>query len=269
MNNTTLTILMLGDVYGKTGRDLFARHSTILKEKYCLDAIIVNGENSADGKGITPDIAQFFLKHGASVITTGNHIWAKKDIIPYLQEHDTVLRPANYPTHCPGTGISFFTCKGFEVAVINLMGRLAMPADLSCPFKTGEELVNYARTRTPIILIDMHAETPYEKSSLAHFLTGKISALVGTHTHVQTADAKLLPGGTAYISDLGMSGSLNSMIGSKSEALIQKFITQMPAKTEVATDVPYVISGAIITLATETGKALAIEPLYLIDEQPL
>ena len=269
MNNTIVTILMLGDLYGKTGRDLFARHSATLKEKYSLDAIIVNGENSADGRGITPDIAQFFLKHGASVITTGNHIWAKKDIIPYLKEHDTVLRPANYPSECPGKGIAFFTCKGFVVAIINLMGRLAMPADLSCPFKKAEELVAYARTKTPIVLIDMHAETPYEKASLAYFLEGKASVVVGTHTHVQTADAHILPTGTAYMSDLGMSGSLHSMIGSKSHALIQKFITQMPTKTEVATDAPYVVSGAIVTIAADTGKAVSIEPLYLIDKQPL
>ncbi len=260
---------MFGDIYGKTGRELFARHSAVLQEKYAADAIIVNGENSADGKGITPDIAHFFIKHGASVITTGNHIWGKKDIIPYLHEHDTVLRPANYPSTCPGKGITFFTCKDFTVAVINLMGRLSMPVQVDCPFIIGQKLVVQARKKTPIILIDMHAETPYEKGALAYNLTGKVTAVVGTHTHVQTADEKILPGGTAYISDLGMSGALNSMIGAKKEPLIQKFITQMPGRAEVATDAPYIISGVVITVDGLTGKALAIERIYVIDEKIL
>lgn len=267
--STVLKILLIGDLFGKTGREIFARHITKIRADYAVDATIVNGENSADGKGITPEIAQFFKKHDVAVVTTGNHVWDKKDIIPYMSEHDTVLRPANYPDECPGTGMTFFTCKGYTVGVINLMGRLFMPAQLDCPLQKAHELVQEARTQTPIILVDMHAETTYEKACLGFFLDGTVSAVVGTHTHVQTADARILPKGTAYLTDLGMGGSLNSMIGATKEPLIQKFLNQMPTRHGVATDAPYVLSGAVVTIDTVIGKALAIETVYIVDTEPL
>lgn len=267
--SATLKILLIGDLFGKTGRDIFARHINTIRAEHTIDATIVNGENSADGKGITPEIAQFFKKHDVAVVTTGNHVWDKKDIIPYMSEHDTVLRPANYPDECPGTGMTFFTCKGYKVGVINLMGRTFMPMQLDCPLEKAQELVEEARKVTPIILVDMHAETTYEKACLGFFLDGKVSAVVGTHTHVQTADAKILPQGTAYLSDLGMGGSLNSMIGATKEPLIKKFLTQMPCRHGVATDAPYVLSGAVVTIDAVTGKALDIKTVYIVDSEPL
>lgn len=264
-----IKILLLGDLFGKTGRDLFARHIDTLRKEHEIDAVIVNGENSADGKGITPDIATFFKNHGVSVVTTGNHIWDKKDIIPYMSEHDFVLRPANYPDECPGSGMTFFTCKGYQVGVINLMGRIFMGVHLDNHLQKAKELVAQAREITPIILIDMHAESHYEKICLAYFVDGTVSAVVGTHTHIQTADARILPEGTAYISDLGMGGSLNSMIGATKEPLIKKFLNQMPTRHGVASDAPYVLSGAVVTIDTQTGKALTIKTLYLVDEEAL
>lgn len=267
--SNVLQVLLLGDLVGKTGRDLFARHSATLRTTYSLDAIIINGENCADGKGITPSIVKFLQDNGVDIITSGNHIFDKKDIFSFLDEHDTVLRPANYPDACPGKGITFFTCKGFQIAVINVMGRLYMPVHLNCPFKKALELVEEARTITPFILLDFHAETTAEKRTLGALLDGKVSAVVGTHTHVQTADAQILPQGTAYISDLGMSGSLNSMIGAKKEQILHRFLTQMPVRHEVATDAPYVLSGVVVTLDSSTGKALSIETLYIVDEESL
>jgi metallophosphoesterase (TIGR00282 family) len=267
--STVLRILMLGDLVGKTGRDLFARHSATLRTTYSLDAIIINGENCADGKGITPSIVKFLQEHGVDIITSGNHIFDKKEIFPFLDEYETVLRPANYPDACPGKGITFFTCKGFQVAVMNIMGRLYMPVHLNCPFQKALELVQEAQKITPLILIDFHAETTAEKRALGALLDGTVSAVVGTHTHVQTADAQILPQGTAYISDLGMSGSLNSMIGAKKEQILHRFLTQMPVRHEVATDAPYVLSGVVVALDGTTGKALSIEPIYIVDEETL
>ncbi len=267
--STTLRILMLGDLVGKTGRDLFARHIESLKADYALDMVIINGENCADGKGITPHIVKFLQERGVDIITSGNHIYDKKEIFPYLDEHDTVLRPANYPDACPGKGMTFFTCKGFQVCVMNVMGRLYMPVHLSCPFQKALDLVEEAKKITPIILIDFHAETTGEKVALGTLLDGKVTAVVGTHTHVQTADAHILPQGTAYISDLGMSGSLNSMIGAKKDSIIHRFLTQMPVRHEVATDAPYVLSGVVVTIDGPSGKALAIETVYVVDNETL
>lgn len=267
--NATLRFLLLGDLVGKTGRDVFARHIQRLRTDYSLDAVIVNGENCADGKGITPQIAAFLQQQGVDIITSGNHIFDKKEIIPYLHEHDKVLRPANYPDVCPGTGMTFFICKGVQVGVMNLMGRLSMPAHLNCPFQKALDLLEEAKRITPLMLVDFHAEAAIEKQALATLLDGKVTAIVGTHTHIQTADAQILPHGTAYISDLGMGGSLNSMIGAKKEQIIHRFLTQMPVRHEVATDAPYVLSGVVITADVTTGKALAIEAVYLIDNEPL
>lgn len=265
----SIKVFLIGDLFGKTGRDVFARHISNLRKEHAIDAVIVNGENSADGKGITPDIANFFKDHGVSVVTTGNHVWDKKDIVPYMSEHDFVLRPANYPDECPGFGMTFFTCKGYQVGVINLMGRMFMGVHLDNHLEKAKDFIAQARKITPIILVDMHAESHYEKICLAYFIDGTVSAVVGTHTHVQTADARILPQGTAYISDLGMVGSLNSMIGATKEPLIKKFLNQMPTRHGVAIDAPYVLAGAFVTIDTQTGKAINIKTVYLVDKEPL
>ncbi len=264
-----LRIGIFGDIVGNTGRDIFARHIGGLRTTYKLDGIIINGENSANGKGITPQIVEFLKQQGVDVITTGNHVWDKKEIIPFLQSHDDVIRPANFPSGCPGKGFTIFTCKGHKVAVINLMGRVFMRQQVDCPFKTVDSLLTLVRSKTPIVLVDMHAEITAEKLGLAYHLDGKVSGVVGTHTHVQTADERVLPGGTAYITDLGMGGSLNSMIGLVKEPLVQGFLNQMPVRHEVDTEPPYVLSGVVITIDATTGKSTAIERIYKVDTEPL
>ncbi len=210
-----IKILMLGDVIGKTGRLLLERHLPAIRKENNIDAVIVNGENSADGKGITPKIMDFYKSLDISMVTTGNHIWQKKDIYPYFITHKDLLRPANFPSSCPGTGVGSFLCKDFVIGVINVQGRTFMKEQLSCPFRAADTAISFLKSKTNIILVDFHAEASSEKNGMAYYLDGRVSAVVGTHTHIQTADERVLPGGTAYITDLGMSGSLNSMIGLK------------------------------------------------------
>jgi len=264
---TTLRVLLLGDLVGAPGRAIFQKHIGRLRQELSIDALIVNGENSSGaGRGITPKTMHFFKHHGVDVVTTGNHIWHFRDINSYLAEHKDLLRPANYPNGCPGVGVTTFNCKGFEVAVVNLMGRVFMRDHVECPFKTAQSLLTYLKHKTNIIFVDFHAEATSEKYGLAYFLDGSISGLVGTHTHTQTADERILPGGTAYISDLGMSGALNSMLGMKKDAIIHNFLTQMPVKFTVEDQGPMFMCGAVIEVDTQSGKALSITRLRIDDE---
>ena len=260
-----IRVLMLGDIVGAPGRAIFQKYSAQLREKYKAQALIVNGENSADGRGITPRIMRFFKHNGVDIVTSGNHIWAKRDIYSYLQENRDLLRPANFPSGCPGVGVTTFAAGAVTIGVINLQARTFMRELVACPFRAAESLLTYVKTKTSIILVDFHGEATSEKMGLAYYLDGQISALVGTHTHVQTADARILPGGTAYITDLGMAGALNSMIGMKKEPLIQNMLTQMPVKFEVETQGPYMLSGVCIEINSVTGKAVSIEPIYIVD----
>jgi len=264
-----IRVLFLGDIIGVTGRSIFQKHIGRLKTDLALDAIIVNGENSSHGRGITSKIARFFKHNGADVITSGNHIWRQREIYAYLSEHTDLLRPANYPSSCPGTGVTTFSCKGYEIGVINLQGRIFMRDHVECPFKTADTLVTYLKSKTDIIFVDFHAEATSEKIGLAYYLSGKITGLVGTHTHVLTADERILPGNTAYISDIGMAGSLNSMIGMQKEQIISHLITQMPVKFEVDKSSPYIMTGVYIDVEPLTGKALDIKRVKIIDEEPL
>ncbi len=265
-----LRVLMLGDLIGRTGRALFARHSTAIRADHAVDAIIVNGENSTDsGCGITPEDALFLRKNGADIVTGGNHSWDEKSIFPYLDAHTDVIRPANFPASCPGKGMTFFSCKGYTIGVMNLMGRVFMDPVLDCPFYEAEKLLKESAAITPIMFVDFHAEATSEKLGLAYFLEGKVTAVVGTHTHTLTSDARILPGGTAYITDLGMSGSTHSLIGFELEPFVQGFVTRMPHHGEVVVTAPYHMTGAIITVDPVTGKALAIEPFIKTDAEQL
>lgn len=264
-----LRILFLGDIVGTTGRVLFQKHIAALKAELKVDAIIVNGENSAHGKGITSKIMRFFKHNGVDVVTSGNHIWRQKDIYSYLNENKDLIRPENYPSSCPGTGVTLFSCKGYEIGVINLQGRIFMRENLDCPFKTAESVLTYLKSKTNMIFIDFHAEATSEKIGLAYYLDGKISGLVGTHTHVQTADERILPGGTAYISDIGMAGSLNSMIGMQKESVLSALLTQMPSKFEVDVNPPYIMTGVYIDVDPSTGKAVDIKRVKIVDQEPL
>lgn len=266
-NMSNIKIGLFGDVVGAAGREIFQKHIARLKEEYNLHFVVVNGENSADGRGVTPKIMQFFKQHDVNVVTSGNHIWQKKEIYPYLIENKDLLRPANFPSECPGSGVTIAqTAAGLKIGVLNIQGRIFMREFVSCPFKAADTALSYLRAHTHIILVDFHAEATAEKLAMGYYLDGKVTAVVGTHTHVQTADERILPGGTAYITDLGMAGALNSMIGMKKEPIMHHMITQLPVRFEVDMNPPFFMSGAIVTADTETGKALDIERVYLVDE---
>lgn len=261
----TIRVLCIGDVVGATGRAMFQKHIDRVRKAHSIDAIIVNGENSAGGRGITSRIARFFRHNGADVITTGNHIWQKKEVFKYLDESSDLLRPANYPSGCPGKGVTTFTCGPYVIGVINLQGRVFMKDHIDCPFRSAESTLSYLRTKTPIIIVDFHAEASSEKIAIAHFLDGKVSAVVGTHTHVQTADERVLPGGTAFISDLGMTGALNGMLGMQKDAIMQNFLNQMPVKFKVSTENPIIMTGAWIEIDPSNGRAVKIERVKVVD----
>lgn len=262
----TLRILMIGDVVGTTGQILFQKHIGQMRMHYKADAVIVNGENSAaNGRGITSKDMKFFKHCGVDVVTSGNHIWDQREIYGYLAEHKDLLRPANFPAGAPGVGFTIFACHDERIAVVNLQGRVFMREAVDCPFRAAESLLTYLKHQTKIILVDFHAETTSEKMGLAHFLDGQVSAVVGTHTHTQTADERVLSGGTAFISDLGMVGALDSMLGMKKEPIINKFISQLPTKFEVETEGPGLINGVCIEIDCQTGKARSIERIRIID----
>lgn len=262
-----LRVLLLGDIVGSPGRIIFQKHINQLKNKFSIDFVVVNGENSCQGKGITSRIVRFFRHAGVDVVTSGNHIWHNKEIYSYLSENNDLLRPENFPTDCPGTGVGIYSCKEYSIGVLNLQGRVFMREYVNDPFRTADSALTFLRSRTNIILVDFHAETTSEKLGLAYYLDGRVSAFVGTHTHVQTADERILPNGTAYITDLGMAGSLNSMIGMKKESIIKNYLTQMPQKFEVDIQGPFVLSGVWVEIDTTTGKATHIERVRVVDDE--
>jgi len=262
----TIKILLVGDVVGESGRAVFQKTLGTVVRKYAIDGIIVNGENSCQtGKGITLKAVDFFIGQGANVITTGNHIWQQKEIYPVLMSRKDIIRPYNFPEGVPGLGFTTFTTKNnlCTVGVINVQGRVFMREFLSCPFRAVDNALNILKNKTKVVFIDFHAETTSEKMALAHYVSGRVSAVVGTHTHVQTSDARILPGGTAFITDLGMVGSLNGMLGMKKEPIIENFLKQMPTKFSVDTEPPYVFCGAVITVDSNTGQALSIEAVSI------
>ncbi len=262
-----LRLLFIGDAVGEAGRAMFKKHALALRKQYKVDALVINGENSSNqGRGITPGITQFFLDNGADVITSGNHIWYRRDIYSYLDETDRLLRPANYPAGTPGKGVTVINVKDTQVAIINLQGRVFMRELVDDPFRMADSILSYLRDKTNIIFVDMHAEATSEKMGMAYYLSGRVSGVVGTHTHIQTADERVLPGGTAYITDLGMVGALNSMLGMQKEAIMQNFLTQLPVKFTVDMNPPFVLCGVLIDVDAETGKAIAIERIRVVDE---
>ncbi len=249
--------LVLGDVIGKPGtRALFYNLKNVIK-KTNADLVIVNGENAYEGSGLTPELVREFFNSGVDVITSGNHIWRKKEIYPFLDSEERLLRPENYPKKVPGKGFCTITVNDIAVSVLNLEGKLNN-ARLPCPFQIGKERIKKLTKISPIIIIDFHAEIPQEKEALALYLDGEISALVGTHTHVQTADERILPGGTAYITDIGMTGPVDSVIGVDPEIAIKRMVSQMPLKLDVA-ERPAVMMGVLIKIDAHSGKATAIE----------
>ena len=253
-----MRILFVGDIVGKAGRQAVEGLLERVVADRQIDFTVANGENAAGGMGITPVIASEFLDLGIDVLTSGNHIWAKKEIISFLDEEERLLRPANYPSGVPGRGTGIFQLgNGRKVGVLNLEGRVFM-RNLECPFRVGDKEAEKLREETNIILVDFHAEATSEKMALAWFLNGKVSAVVGTHTHVQTSDEKILSGGTAYITDVGMTGPMASVIGIRRQAALERFLTQIPWKFDVATD-EIELQGVIVEVEEETGKTRSIE----------
>jgi metallophosphoesterase (TIGR00282 family) len=254
-----MRILFVADVVGAPGRRAVEERLPSLREELDVDVCIVNGENVADGVGITAKLAEKLLASGADAITLGNHTWRRNDIASYLETSDRVVRPANFSARAPGRGLAFVPARdGAEVAVINLQGALFMDTQTH-PFEVAERLVAEARGRTPIVLVDIHAEATSEKVALARLLDGEVTAVIGTHTHVQTNDARVQPGGTAAITDAGMTGPHDSVIGVKGDLAIRRMRTGMPLRFETAEgDVR--IEGALVECATD-GHATSCEPV--------
>jgi len=253
-----MRILFVADVVGKAGRRALRKMLPVLCEGKDVDVVIVNCENAAAGFGVTRSVVEELYESGAEVLTSGNHIWDKRDFLEIIDDYETLLRPANYPTAAPGRGALVVpTRAGVRLGVLNLAGRVFMQP-LDCPFGVAEREIARMKMLTNIIFVDMHAEATSEKSALAWYLDGKVSAVIGTHTHVQTADERILPQGTAFLSDAGMTGAFDSIIGMEKDEIIAKFIKQIPVKFEVATaDVR--LQGVLLDVDDDTGKAVSIE----------
>jgi hypothetical protein len=228
-----------------------------LRTELEVDLVVANVENAAAGFGVTPALARGFLDGGVDVMTSGNHIWDRKEIIEYIVKENLLLRPANYPRGTPGVGSVVIKAGAEKVGILNLQGRVFMAA-IDCPFLTADEEVARLRAETPVVVVDMHAEATSEKQAMGWYLDGRVSAVVGTHSHVQTADERLLPGGTAYVTDLGITGPIDSVIGIAKEQAIQRFLTGMPNRFEPARGRARV-QGAVIRIDPESGHALGIE----------
>jgi metallophosphoesterase (TIGR00282 family) len=253
-----LKILFIGDIIGRPGRHLVRDLVPRLVDKHMIDLVVANGENAAAGFGLTSDVVAELFDMGIDVLTTGNHVWDKRDGLVCLEQEPALLRPANYPVEVPGRGVGVFqTAAGIPVAVVNLEGRVFM-GNLDCPFRKADAILEELGPAQKIVFVDFHAEATSEKGALAAYLDGRVSALVGTHTHVQTADERVLPGGTAFISDVGMSGARDSVIGIRKELSIQKFITQMPVRYEIAKKDP-VLCAVVVSINEENGQAMDIE----------
>lgn len=257
MNEVT-KILFIGDIIGKPGRIAVRELLPRLVGEYSPDLVIANGENAAGGFGITTEVAEEIKRLQVDVITSGNHIWDKKEIYDYIRNEKRLLRPANYPPGAPGAGWAVFECaSGVKVGVVNLLGRVFMD-NVDCPFRTGREIVSKIREETPVVFVDFHAETTSEKAAIGWHLDGLASAVVGTHTHVQTSDERVLPGGTAYITDAGMTGPTDSVIGMQKDSIIQRFLSQMPVKFDVAAR-GIELQGVFVKINNSDGRASGIE----------
>jgi len=266
MQNNLLNCLIFGDIVGIPGRAIFQKYISSLKKEYNSHIIIVNGENSAsDGKGITSKIMKFFKHNHVDVVTSGNHIWAKREIYNYLNENRDLLRPANFSSDCPGVGYTIIEKSQTNIAIVNLQGRVYMKDLVADPFRTIDSILTYLKTKTNIIILDFHAEATSEKVAIGHYLDGRISCIVGTHTHIQTADNRILPKGTGYITDLGMSGPLNSVIGVKKDIIIQQYLRQMPIRYEIEKEGPYTLNGIHISIDIMAGKTIKIERISIVD----
>jgi metallophosphoesterase (TIGR00282 family) len=260
-----MRVLFLGDVVGRGARVALRRRLRALRHERQLDFVIANGENAAGGKGIDPDSAEELFDAGVDVITSGNHVWQHARLVPVLEHEARILRPANFPPNNPGRGWTVQrAANGVAVGVVNLIGRAFMGSS-DCPFAMADRALEALRDEAEVIVVDMHAEATAEKAAMGWHLAGRVAGVVGSHTHVQTADERVLPGGTAYITDAGMCGPIDSVIGMRREEVLRRFITQMPARFEVAKG-PLMLQGAFLDVDPRTGRCSAIERLQETQE---
>ncbi len=251
-----MRLLFLGDIVGSPGRGIIESRLQAFRSQKNIDVVVANGENAAGGSGLTAKIADELINNGVDILTSGDHIWKKREIYKYLETTNRLVRPVNYPDGSPGKGSTVVDVGDLKVGVINVIGRVFMDA-VDCPFVKAKKEAEKLREVTPIILVDVHAEATSEKVALGWHLDGHVSAVVGTHTHIQTADERILPKGTAYITDCGMTGPYDSVIGRRKESILERFITQLPTRFEVASE-KVEMHGVIVDIDEKTGKATAI-----------
>jgi 2',3'-cyclic-nucleotide 2'-phosphodiesterase len=253
-----MNILCIGDVVGRPGREFYAKVLKPLKDELLIDFVVTNGENASGGAGIIPKVAEELFEAGSDVITLGDHTWDKKEVFEYLDTSKRIVRPANFPERTPGHGWCIVkSAKGVKIGVINLLGRVFMRYNVNCPFREFDKIFDEIKKEVSVVVVDMHAETTSEKVAFGHYVDGRASIVFGTHTHIQTADDAILPNKTAYITDLGMTGPYDSVIGQNKEKIIQRFLTSMPHKFEVAQD-GVRVSGVIVDVDETTGRARSI-----------
>lgn len=249
-----MKILVIGDIVGRPGRQIIHELLHGLRRQYGIDLVIANGENAAGGFGLTVKTSRELLRNGVDILTSGNHIWAQKEIIPHLDDGDMpIIRPLNYPPGVPGRG---YLTVG-DVMVVNLLGRTFMDS-YDCPFRTMDALLANSQKKPPVIIVDFHAEATSEKVAMGHYLDGRVSAVLGTHTHVGTIDTKILAGGTAYVTDIGMTGPTDSIIGNEPEDVMHRFLTKMPRPLAVGKGQP-VLNAVLVEIDAGSGKATDIE----------
>lgn len=262
-----MRILFIGDIVGKIGRNAISTYLPKLKQEYRPTVSIVNAENAAHGKGLTEKIYKQLLREGVDFMTMGNHTYGQREIYEFIDEAKRMVRPANFPSEAPGVGMRIIQINDIKLAIINLQGRAFMQ-DIDDPFKKADELVKEAQKVTPYIFVDFHAETTSEKNAMGWYLDGRVSAVVGTHTHIQTSDNRILPSGTGYITDVGMTGFYDGILGINRDEVIERFITSLPQRHVVPDNGRSVLSGVIIDI-DKNGKTTNIERILINDDNPI
>lgn len=261
-----MRLLFIGDIVGKVGREAITTYLPKLKQTYRPTVTIVNAENAAHGKGLTEKIYKDLLREGVDFMTMGNHTFGQRQIYDFIESAKRMVRPANFPEEAPGVGMRFIQINEIKLAIINLQGRAFMQ-DIDDPFKKADALIKETQKETAYIFVDFHAETTSEKNAMGWFLDGKVSAVVGTHTHIQTSDERILPGGTGYITDVGMTGFYDGILGINRDEVITRFITSLPQRHVVPDEGRSVLSGVIIDINKE-GKTTHIERVLINDDHP-
>ncbi|MDQ7224919.1 TIGR00282 family metallophosphoesterase [Staphylococcus haemolyticus] len=261
-----MMILFIGDIVGKVGRNAIAEYLPKIKQSYRPTVSIVNAENAAHGKGLTEKLYKQLLRDGVDFMTMGNHTYGQREIYDFIDDANRMVRPANFPSEAPGVGMRFIQINDIKLAIINLQGRSFMQ-DIDDPFKKADQLIEEAKKETNFIFVDFHAETTSEKNAMGWYLDGRVSAVVGTHTHIQTSDERVLPNGTGYITDVGMTGYYDGILGINRDEVIERFITSLPQRHVVPDDGRSVLSGVIIDLDKD-GKTKQIERILINDDHP-